>query len=388
MIFDYLTLKLIWWVLVGLVLILYATTAGFDFGVTMMLPFMKRHKNFAKDDYERRVMLNTIGATWDGNQTWLVFAGGALFVTWPVVYTTVFSGVYAGILLVLYAFFLRPPGFDYRSKIHSDGWRKMWDWALFLSAFLPILAFGLVIGNLFVGLPFHFDAFSMRSFYNGNFFGLLTPFGLLCGIGSVLMALTQGAAYLNRRTDGELQNVFRRTYRVCGTLLLIVMTIGAISLAYVKGYTMIHSPANAVAHPLSSVVSRSNGAWMASLNAHPWKWIPVVVAYLATLVGMFAARKGNGGFSFWMNSIGIGGIIGMIGATLFPFIVPSSIAPAQSITAYNAVSAPYTLMTMLYISTPLLIFIVCYKFWGYYSVWCKNKTMNVEHVKAGEHTYY
>ncbi len=389
MIFDYVTLQVIWWVLVGAVLILYATTAGFDFGVTMLLPFMNRHRDFRQDDVERRVMLNTISATWDGNQTWLVFAGGALFVVWPVVYTTVFSGVYAGMLLVLFAFFLRPPGFDYRSKIHRDGWRKMWDWALFLSAFLPIFAFGLVIGNLFVGLPFHFSAFDMRSFYDGNFFDLLNPFGIVCGLTAVAMALTQGCVHLNRRTRGELQDTFRRLYRSFGMVFLLLMTIAGIMLAYhVKGFVLLHSPTNAPAHPLNNIVSEHTGAWFNSMQVHTWKWIPVIVAYAATLIGMTFAKRGNGGFSFWLNSIGIAGTVAMFGATLFPFLVPSSIVPDQSITAWNATSAPFTLMGMFYIGVVLLLAIFAYKFWGYYAVWRKNKTLGVEDIHADSHTYY
>ena len=196
-------LQLIWWVLVGAVLIIYATTAGFDFGATMFLPFMRNEE-------ERRVVLNVVAPTWDGNQTWIVFAGGGLFLAYPTVYATVFSGLYFLMLIILFAFFLRPPGFDYRGKINSHKWRRFWDCGLFISAFLPVLMFGMIFGNLFLGLPFYFDHFTMRSFYSGSFFELFNVPSLLCGATALLMCLMHGAAYVARRTEGFLCEKFKK----------------------------------------------------------------------------------------------------------------------------------------------------------------------------------
>src|SRR3989338_3118293 len=165
--FDYLFLKIIWWALIGAVLIVYVSTAGFDAGVTMYMPFLR-------DETNRRVVLNTSAPTWDGNLTWIVFAGGGLFVVWPVVYSTAFSGMYAAMLCILFTLFLRPPGYEYRNKIDSQAWRKLWDWALFISAVVPVFIFGVAFGNCFLGYPFHFDPHTYREFFTGNFFQLLS----------------------------------------------------------------------------------------------------------------------------------------------------------------------------------------------------------------------
>ncbi|HAG94838.1 MAG TPA: cytochrome d ubiquinol oxidase subunit II, partial [Gammaproteobacteria bacterium] len=171
MIADYETLKLIWWGLVGVLLIGFALTDGFDMGVGVLLPFLGRN------DEQRRVIINTVGPHWEGNQVWFVTAGGALFAAWPLVYASAFSGMYAALIITLMALFLRPVGFDYRSKQDSARWRKNWDWALFVGSIVPPLIFGVAFGNLFLGLPFTFDEL-MRPRYEGNLWGLLTLFPL------------------------------------------------------------------------------------------------------------------------------------------------------------------------------------------------------------------
>lgn len=388
MLFDYITLQVIWWVLVGAVLILYATTAGFDFGVTILMPFLKRKARFADNDAERRVILNTIAPTWDGNQTWLVFGGGAIFVIWPIVYASTFSGLYAAMLLILWSFFLRPPGFDYRSKLQSKAWRTTWDWALFVSAFLPMLAFGLAIGNLFVGIPIHFDALTMRTFYDGDFFTLLTPFGLICAFASLFMALMHGAAHLNRRTTGDLKMYFRRLHRWFSLVFLILLTVGGVMLAYhVKGFVLVSQSSQPTYHPFDMVVTRHVGAWFQSLNLHPWKWIGPIVAYVGVILSVLTASAGTGALSFWFSAMGIAGTIAMFGATLFPFVIPSSFQASQSLTVFNSTSAPYTLMGMLYITVVMLVIIFCYKLWGYNAAWRKGP-MTVERVAKDSHEMY
>ena len=153
MLFDYFTLKIIWWLLVGALLIGFALLGGFDLGVGTLLPFV------AKSDKQRRVLLNSIGPTWEGNQVWLITAGGALFAAWPLVYAAAFSGFYWAMLLVLFALFFRPIGFEYRSKIKDPRWRTAWDWGLFVGGFVPALVFGVAFGNLLLGVPFHYDEF-------------------------------------------------------------------------------------------------------------------------------------------------------------------------------------------------------------------------------------
>ena len=196
MIFDYETLKLIWWLFIGVLLIGFAVTDGFDMGVAILLPFL------GKTDDERRVIINTIGPVWEGNQTWFVTAGGAMFAAWPLVYAAAFSGFYVALLLVLFALFFRPVGFDYRSKLPNPAWRDFWDWGLFAGGAVPALVFGVAFGNLLLGVPFSFDH-DLRSFYTGTFWQLLNPFSLLVGALSLSMLVMHGAAYLNLRTDLE-----------------------------------------------------------------------------------------------------------------------------------------------------------------------------------------
>ncbi|WP_462153220.1 cytochrome d ubiquinol oxidase subunit II, partial [Pseudoalteromonas xiamenensis] len=195
---DYETLKLIWWLLIGVLLIGFAVTDGFDLGVGMLLPIL------GKDDTTKRVMINTVGPHWEGNQVWLVTAGGALFAAWPQVYAVAFSGFYLAMILVLAALFFRPVGFDYRSKLDNPTWRKMWDNGLFIGSFVPALVFGVAFGNLLQGVPFLLDEY-LRATYQGSFFALLNPFAILCGLVSVLMLVTQGATWLQMKTTDELK---------------------------------------------------------------------------------------------------------------------------------------------------------------------------------------
>ncbi|MGH8600748.1 MAG: cytochrome d ubiquinol oxidase subunit II, partial [Burkholderiales bacterium] len=194
MIFDYETLKIIWWVFMGVLVIGFAVMDGFDLGVGILLPFVGRNDN------ERRVILNSVGPHWDGNQVWLVTAAGAIFAAWPLVYATAFSGFYGALIIMLFALFLRPVGFDFRSKVADPRWRSAWDWGLFIAGAVPTLVFGIVFGNLLQGVPFHFDN-TMRVFYSGNFWGLLNPFGILCGVVSLAMLIMHGGIYLQLRSD-------------------------------------------------------------------------------------------------------------------------------------------------------------------------------------------
>jgi len=173
--FDYETLKLIWWVLISVLLIGFVITDGFDMGVGALLPVI------GKTDEERRMMINSIAPHWEGNQVWLVLAAGAIFAAWPTVYATSFSGFYVAMMLTLFALFFRPVGFDYRSKLADSRWRSSWDWGIFAGSTVPPIVFGIAFGNLLQGVPFTLDVY-LRSTYHGSFFGLLNPFALLVGI--------------------------------------------------------------------------------------------------------------------------------------------------------------------------------------------------------------
>ncbi|MFT6835092.1 MAG: cytochrome d ubiquinol oxidase subunit II [Francisellaceae bacterium] len=393
MIFDYFQLELIWWGLIVVVLILYATTAGHDFGVTIYMPFASRNKDFNKDDVDRRAMLNTIAPTWDGNQTWLVFAGGCLFGIWPVVYSTLFSGLYPAFLLILYAFFLRPPGFDFRGKIPTKGWRKFWDWSLFISAFIPVIVFSLIIGNLFIGLPFSFDLFYMRLTYYGSVFELFNSFGIICVFLGLCMVLMQGGIHLNRRLGGDLGVKYRNLYYLFAIGFLAFVTTALLMIAFsIKGYIA----SDAAAHPntYDTAVKVVTGGWLHNYDLHPWLWVFPASVYIGVIAAMICATKAKA-LAFWFSSLAIAGLLISAGLALFPFLVPSGFSSetvlqgTQSLTLWNASSRQYTLMGMLYICIPpLLVFAIASKVLGMFSIWKEKPYIDIEDVEKNSHTYY
>src|SRR5208282_4377235 len=186
---DYGLLRFIWWALLGVILIGFAVTDGFDLGIAMLQPFV------ARGDAQKRVLLNVIGPVWEGNQVWLVLGGGAIFAAWPPLYAVSFSGFYLAMFLVLASLILRPVGFTFRSKIENPVWRSIWDWALVIGGVVPALIFGVAVGNALQGVPFAFDP-DLRASYQITLLSLLNPFGLLCGLVSLAMLVMQGAAYL------------------------------------------------------------------------------------------------------------------------------------------------------------------------------------------------
>src|SRR6056300_710727 len=216
--FDYETLRLIWWLLIGVLLIGFAIADGMDLGTAMLLPTLGR------SDTERRVIINTIGPHWDGNQVWFITAGGAIFAAWPLVYAAAFSGFYWAMLLVLFALFFRPVGFEYRSKNDSPRWRNNWDYAIAVGSFVPSLVFGVAIGNLFLGVPFSFDEFT-RPIYTGSFWALLNPFAIVTGLVSVIMLNLHGANWLHMRAGGQVQWRAQKTATLLGPLLSALLIV-------------------------------------------------------------------------------------------------------------------------------------------------------------------
>lgn len=382
MMIDYTVLKIIWWVIMGGVLVVYASTAGYDSGVTMIMPFLKSEKN-------RRIALNTSAPTWDGNQTWIVFAGGAMFVVWPVVYSTAFSGMYFALMFILWSLFLRPPGYDYRGKLPSHIWRRCWDVALFISSAVPVFLFGVAFGNCLLGFPFHFDPVTFRDYYTGNFWGLLSGFAILSGIASLLMILMHGSAYVARRTEGELRELGRKLHAVFAVLLLISFSIAGLLIMYrVNGYHLVSYPKHATIFPLNNVVTRGVGVWMDSYKKYPWKYFGPVAAYAGILVSLWANYFRWYAFCFWGSVFAIGGMIGTIGFTLYPFIMPSATQPNQSLTVWNSTSSQYALNIMFYVGIILFIVILAYKAYTFHTIWYKQKTVTEKDLEENEHTYY
>ncbi|MDF1797278.1 MAG: cytochrome d ubiquinol oxidase subunit II [Coxiellaceae bacterium] len=379
---DYMFLKVIWWMIVGLMLIVYASTAGYDSGVTMIMPFLR-------SETDKRVLLNTSAPTWDGNQTWIVFAGGALFVIWPVLYATAFSGLYAVMLCVLWSLFMRPPGYDYRSKIDKAGWRKFWDFGLFISAVVPTFMFGVGFGNCFLGFPFHFDPVTYRDFYTGNIFDLLTPFGILAGVCSLLMVLMHGAAYGARRTEDHIRQTCRKVHVWAAVLLLIGFSITGLMVIFtIKGYVLVSQAKVPTLYPLENVVTQHVGAWIDSYKMYPWKGFFPILAYFGIGATLWANHLKWFKWCFWSSVFAIAGVIGTAGASLFPFIMPSSTNPNQSITVWNATSSQYALNIMLYVGVVLLLLILGYKIFTFHTVWGDKSTLTAEDLEKDSHTYY
>lgn len=361
--FDYETLRLVWWLLIGVLLIGFAITDGFDLGVAMLLPLL------GKTDTERRVMINTIGPHWDGNQVWLITAGGAIFAAWPLVYATAFSGLYWAMLLVLFALFFRPIGFEYRSKMPGKRWRNNWDLALCLGSFVPALVFGVAFGNLFQGLPFSFDELT-RSTYTGSFWALLNPFAIVCGLVSVIMLLLQGAVWLQMRAGGEIQQRSRSTAGFTGLLLSALLVIAGLWLyTSIPGYSISSTViTDASSNPLSkTVVQRAD--WFGNFALYPVLWLLPLAAVILPLLTSLLAWAGRSGLAFLTSSLAISSIILLAGVTLFPFVMPSSTDMASSLTLWDATSSKLTLEIMLWVAVIFVPIILLYTIWCYVKMW-------------------
>ena len=379
---DYSVLKIIWWLLIGLVLMLYGTTAGYDLGITIILPFLKKETH-------KRLVLNISGPTWDGNQTWIVFAGGGLFVVWPVVYAMSFSGFYAAILMILWPFFLRPLGYDYRNKIDKKSWRLFWDWGLLVSSLLPVFIFGVVFGNLLQGIPFHFDHRTMQEFYTGNFGGLLNPFGILCGLVSASMIIMHGASWVARKSRADLKILARKIQFVLAWITLILFVLsGWYLMTRVSGFTLVSQSAKPTLHPFDNVVTTHLGAWTGGYDGAPWKYYPIVIAFVSLFFTLLLNRLKKMHYAFWASVLAVSGIIGTAGATLFPFLMPSSTHMAESLTVWNAVSSQYALNVMFYVAGALLVIILLYKIFAFRAAWNNVETIGEEDLEKNKHTFY
>lgn len=379
---EYELLKIIWWVLVGVLLIGFALTDGFDMGSMAIMPFV------GKDDDERRAAINTIAPHWDGNQVWFITAGGALFAAWPMVYATAFSGMYWALLLVLFALFLRPVGFDYRSKLENTQWRNAWDWGLSIGGAVPALVFGVAFGNMFLGVPFTLDE-TVRSTYTGSFFALLNPFALICGIVSLSMLCAHGGAWLMLRTDGALRARSAKATQIMGILFLICF-LGAGAWLYfgnIQGYT-IAAPFDTagVANPLAKVVlTDANPGWMNNYSDYPITMIAPIMAILGGLIIVLGASKAKAGITFTGSSLAVTGAILTAGFALFPFLMPSSINPNVSLTMWDAVSSKMTLGVMTVAACIFVPLILCYTTWCYYKMW---GVITNKHVQDNTHSLY
>ncbi|WP_372359628.1 cytochrome d ubiquinol oxidase subunit II [Xanthomonas axonopodis] len=358
---DYTTLRVIWWLLLGVLLSGYAVMGGFDLGVGALLPFV------AGNDAERRLVINTVGPVWEGNQVWLILGGGAIFAAFPPLYAVSFSGFYLAMFLILLALILRPVGFKFRGKLVSPRWRSTWDWALFVGGFIPALIMGVAVGNVLLGVPFHFDD-SMRTFYTGNLLGLLTPFALLAGLLSVAMLLAHGAAMLVLKTDGP---VAERAARFGGIAALCALALFAAGGAWVAlglpGYAVTSVLAtDAATNPLGKTAAlTAAGGWLHNYSSMPATLMAPLVGLVGLAMSAVCLRLRRGGLAFIASGSAIVGIVFTVGFALFPFLLPSSSAPSASLTVWDASSSRLTLWIMLLATAVFMPIVLAYTSWVY-----------------------
>jgi cytochrome d ubiquinol oxidase subunit II len=353
---DYQALRVIWWLLLGVLLIGFAVMGGFDLGTAMLLPFV------AKSDAERRVTINAIGPFWEGNQVWLILGAGAVFAAWPPVYAASFSGFYIAMFLVLAALILRPVGFEFRNKVPDARWRAFWDYALFAGGLIPSVVFGVAFGNLLQGVPFRIDA-DLRLFYEGSgLWELLNPFGLLCGLVSAAMLLTHGAIYLTLRTDGAVRERARSFAMIGGLTTAALFAIGGLWVwRGIDGYAITSAiVTDGPSNPLLKTVVRRPGQWLANYAAHPWTTIAPALGLLAPLAAALWTKSARPGLAFVASALGIFGVIATAGISLFPFLMPSVIAPGASLTVWDASSSRMTLLVMLLATLIFLPIVLVY----------------------------
>ena len=322
-------LQVVWYFLIGLFLLIYAILDGFDLGVGFWYLF-------SKSDRDRRLMRNTIGPVWDGNEVWLLTGGAAIFAAFPQVYATVFSGFYLALMLVIFALIFRAVSIEFRGKLDTPGWSNFWDTAFAIGSILPALLFGVAVGNLLRGLPL--DGVGN---FTGSFLGLLNPYALLIGLLGLVMFATHGALYLVLKTNGELSAKAKRWAHRAWWFYLILFIIAAL-------LTMITQP-----------------QLLRNYNAVPGLWIlPPLSLVVIILIGVFN-RQGRAKAAFAASVLSIIGLIALCAAGLFPNMVPALGRPELSLTLVNASSSPLTLWTMLVIALVGMPLVIIYTIWAY-----------------------
>ena len=360
---DYESLKLVWWAFVGVLLIGFALMDGFDLGIGTLLPFLGRN------DDERRVIVNSIGATWEGNQTWFVTAGGATFAAWPLVYAAAFSGFYVAMLLVLFALFFRPAGIVYRSKIADPRWRNFWDWGVFIAGAVPAIVFGVAFGNLLQGVPFRFDAATMAVTYTGTFWQLLNP------------------TFLQIRTEGIIEARARTAAKVAGAALIVLFALAGFWVAFgLHGYRIVTMPpAGSAFMPLAKTVAVAPGGWLANYAAYPWMSIAPIAAFVGAAGAIAFSAWGRARLAFLGSAAAVAGVILTAGFAMFPFVMPSATDPNSSLTAWDAVSSHRTLGIMFWVVVFMLPVVIAYTAWVFRVLRGK---ITVEHIRETTHTSY
>lgn len=377
---DYTTLRVIWWVLLGVLLIGFAVTDGFDMGVAALLPLV------AKTETEKRVAINTIGPVWEGNQVWLVLGGGAIFAAWPTLYAVSFSGFYFAMFLALVALILRPVAFKFRSKRECPKWRATWDVALVIGGLVPALIFGVAVGNVLLGVPFRFDD-SLRIFYDGGLLGLLNPFALVTGVLSVLMLSVHGALWLGLKASGPVRaRAGVMALWMMPVAVVLFIALGVVVHGWLPGYVITSAiVTDGPSNPMLKEAVAVAGGWATNFETYPLFWIAPLVGIGGLVVAWFALLMKIDWLAFVGSKLSIGGIITTVGLSMFPFILPSSIDPSASLTVWDSSSSELTLMIMLVATAIFMPLILAYTAWVFKVLFGR---VTEEYVKDNPHTLY
>jgi cytochrome d ubiquinol oxidase subunit II len=358
---DIAVLRVIWWVLLGVLLMGFAVMDGFDFGVAVLLPFITRNEK------ERSIVLNTIRPFWEGNQVWIILGAGAMFAAWPFIYAIAFSGAYFVIFLLLLSMGIsRPVSFKYRSKLPNVLWRRCWDWIVFFGGLMPAILLGLLVGNALTGLPFSFDK-SLRVTYSGNIIHLMDPFAWWCGATSLAMFVMHGGLYLAMKTYDPIARRAINFSRVASIMVILLFAGGGIWTAYyLSGYQVISgADPYGYSNPLHKQVLSLVGAWIHNYTRYPWLFLVPILGFIGALGAFIMAPLGHSRIAFILSSLSIIGIIATVGVSMFPFILPSSIDLTSSLLVWDSSSSELTLLVMLVAAIIFLPLIFLYTTWVY-----------------------
>ena len=316
-------LNQLWFLVIAVLWIGYFVLEGFDFGVGALLAIVGR------DEKGRRVLINTIGPVWDGNEVWLITAGGATFAAFPEWYATLFSGFYLPLLLILVCLIIRGVAFEFRGKGDTDEWRRNWDRAIQITSWLPAFLWGVAFGNIVNGVPL--DA---AHNFTGNLFTLLNPFALLTGLMTLLLFLTHGSIYLALKTTLELRDRARSMATGFGAAAVVVMAVTV--------------------------------AWQWGIRGDAWSGLAAVVAVLMLAGALVLTRRGRDGWAFITSAVATLALVAGWFLALHPNVMPSTTDPAGTLTLTNAASGHYTLVLMSWVALALVPFVVAYQAWSYW----------------------
>jgi cytochrome d ubiquinol oxidase subunit II len=376
----FVALKVIWALLLGVLLTGLAVMVGMDMGVGTLLRFVGRTDN------ERRAMLNAIGPHWDGNQVWFILGGGAIFAAFPTLYATSFSVFYVVMILLLFSMVMRPLAFEYRSKVDALKWRDTWDWAFLVSGAVPMFVFGAAFGNVLQGVAFHF-AWDGQYFQDGSFIWyVLNPFAILCGLMSVALSVHQGGAMIAMRTEDPVAGRARAAAVPAGWIAAALFAIGGVWVTRMEGYvfTAPVDPAMAPTPLNGPAVAQQAGAWLGNFHTWPLLWLIPATGFLGMIAGPLAQRARRPVLAWWLAALAWAGTIFTVGVAMFPFLMPSTTAPAQSLTVWNASGSAYNLTWMLVFALIFTPAIIAYTSWAFYIMRGKVRT---EAMANDDHSY-